>query len=207
MTTETGADAIGYSKELQSRLRTQLLEHGHGACRHDETARFDFQAGTIICGCGHTVQVEGAQQFVIDEDAPRDVELAAKDPVRATLATIDPTVAYTPVDLEMRILDVLARLEVGAVFHRKAIEDDGAAKLAWKTAYWIAKNSSEATAADRREADAMVQTLELYEDHLRKEMVRKAVGETMHNLRSILSGYQSVAKSVNADFGAGGSLR
>lgn len=206
MSTEA-ADAIGYSQELQKRLAVQLRERGHGACRHDETARMDFVAGEIVCGCGHRVPVEGAQQFVPDVDGPRDVELAAKDPVKATLATIDPTIAYTPVDLEMRILDVLARLEVGAVFHRKAIEDDAAAKLAWKKAYWIAKNASEAGAADRREADAMVQTLDLYLDHVEKEMVRKAVGETMHNLRSILSGYQSVARSVNADFGAGGSTR
>lgn len=207
MSTETGADAIGYSEEMQKRLTVQLREHGHGACRHDERARFDFTAGTIICGCGHTVQIEGAQQFVPDVDEPRDIVLAERDPVRATLATIDPTVAYTQVDLEMRILDVLARLELGAVFERKAVEDDAAAKLAWKKAYWIAKNSSEASAADRREADAMVQTLDLYLDHVEKEMVRKAVAATMHNLRSILSGYQSVAKSVAADAGAGGSLR
>lgn len=206
MTTETG-DAISYSKDLQDRLRAQLREHGHGACQHDLRARFDFAAGAIVCGCGKSIVIEGAQQFAPDADGPRDVEIAAKDPVRATLETIDPTIAYTPVDLEMRILDVLARLEVGAVFHRKAIEDDGAAKLAWKAAYWIAKNASEAGAADRREADAMTQTLDLYLEHVRLEMVRKAVGETMHNLRAILSGYQSVAKSVNVDYVAGGSQR
>lgn len=206
MSTETG-DAITYSHEMQKRLAVQLREHGHGACRQDEQARYDFAAGSIICGCGHTVVLEGAQQFAPDMDGPRDVELAAKDPVRATLATIDPTIAYTPVDLEMRILDVLARLEVGAVFERKAVEDDAAAKLAFKKAYWIAKNASEASAADRREADAMVMVLDLYLDHVEKEMVRKAVAATMHNLRSILSGYQSVARSVSADFGAGGSTR
>jgi hypothetical protein len=207
MTTETGADAIGYSQEMITRLRAQLTLHGHGACRHDDNARMDFTTGHIVCGCGHRVQVEGAQQFVPDVDGPRDAVVASRDPVRATLETIDPTIAYTPVDLEMRILDILARLEVGAVFERKAVEDDTAAKLAWKKAYWIAKNASEASAADRREADAMVQTLELYLDHVEKEMVRKAVAATMHNLRSMLSGYQSVAKSVNADFGAGGSNR
>lgn len=213
--TET-VDATGYADALRTQLQRSLVQHGHGACRHDEQARYDFEAQLVICGCGHRVQLVGGQPAmpIPVADPGRGTELAplgerptAKDPVQATLAAIDPTQAYTPVDLEMRILDVLARLETGALFEREAIEREGRAKLEWRRAYWIAREASQAGAADRREAEAMVKTLELHQEYIETEMVAKAVKATMHNLRGILSGYQSVARSVGLDYQAGGSTR
>lgn len=202
-------DAIGYGDQLRKQLQRSLIEAGHSACRHNENARYDFERSLVLCGCGHEVQLVGGQPARPQDSTPGTAldRVGPRDPVAATLATIDPTIAYTPVDLEMRILDVLARLEQGAVFERQAIDTAARLELAWKKAYWIAKNASEAGAADRREADAMVQTLELYEEHLKAGWVAKAVKATMHNLRAILSGYQSVTRSVTADFQAGGPNR
>lgn len=215
------SDASDYGDQLRKQLRASLLEHGHGACRYDADARYDFTRQLVICRCGHEVKLVGAQPAAsspvdyapADDDwpatsgAPLGANTVAKDPVQATLAVINPTMAYTPVDLEMRILDVLARLEQGGLFERKAIEVAAADEMAWKRAYWMAKNTSDGGAADRREADAMVQTLELHQKYLETSMVAKAVKATMHNLRAVLSGYQSVARSVVADYQAGGANR
>ena len=206
MTTDQVADAIGYGQQLRDQLQRTLVERGHSACPGNENARFSFPDQRVFCGCGKSFEMVGGQPA--RPEPGTEVELnGPRDPVQALLATIDPTMAYTPVDLEMRILDVLARLEQGAVFERHAIDDAARKQLAWKEAYWIAKEASEAGAADKREADAMVKTLGLYREHLESDWVRKAAAATMHNLRSILSGYQSVAKSVVADMGAGGSVR
>jgi hypothetical protein len=212
------ADASTYGEQLRKQLQRSLIEKGHSACRYNDQARYDPATGTVKCGCGTEVALVGAQPTRLPEPppdndwpatsgAPIGANTVAKDPVQATLATIDPTMAYTPVDLEMRILDVLARLEQGALFERSAIERAAFAEMAWKRDYWIARESSEAGAADRREADAMLKTLELHQEYLETSMVAKAVKATMHNLRAILSGYQSVARSVTADYQAGGAVR
>lgn len=204
--TAEAMDALEYSKALQRQVTQALVDRGHSACPGNSSARFSFEDQRVYCGCGKSYEMVGGQPATPPAGTDLD-RTAPRDPVQAQLATIDPTLAYTPVDLEMRILDVLARLEMGAVFERHAIDDAARKELAWKEAYWIAKEASEAGAADRREADAMVKTLDLYRLHLEAAWVAKAVKATMHNLRSILSGYQSVAKSVSADMNAGGSVR
>ena len=206
MSTDTAQDAISYGNALRTQLQKTLTERGHSACPGNDNARFSFEDQRVFCGCGRSFELVGAQP-VTPTPGTELVRTEAHDPVKARLATIDPTLAYTPVDLEMRILDVLARLEQGAVFERDAIDDAARKELAWKKAFWVAREASEKSAADKREADAMVKTMELYEAHLEASWVAKAVKATMHNLRSILSGYQSVAKSVTADMGAGGSVR
>lgn len=205
---ESAMDAVSYSQQLQERVQRSLVERGHSACPGNVTARFSFPDQRIFCGCGKSFEMVGAQPPTPPAEPGAEVARTdPRDPVQAQLATIDPTIAYTPVDLEMRILDVLARLEQGAVFERHAIDRAARAEMEWKRAYWIAKEASEGTAADKREADAMVKTMDLHQEHLEAAWVAKAVKATMHNLRSILSGYQSVAKSVTADMGAGGSVR
>lgn len=207
-------DALEYSRAMQARVQRALVDRGHSACPGNESAHFSFEQQRVFCGCGKSFEMVGAQPVRPAEaeafSAANGVGIAttdARDPVQAQLAVIDPTMAYTPVDLEMRILDVLARLETGAVFERHAIDDAARKELEWKRAYWVAREASEAGAADRREADAMVKTMELYTAHMEAAWVAKAVKATMHNLRAILSGYQTVNKSVTADMNAGGSVR
>lgn len=202
--TAEARDALDYSQALRRQVQRALTERGHSACPGNESAHFSFEQQRVFCGCGKSFEMTGAQTPPPGTDV---VHTEPQDPVQAALAVIDPTMAYTPVDLEMRILDVLARLERGAVFERDAIVAAGAAKDAYETAHIIARNSCEQSANHHRQDYADMETLELKRKKDETELVAKAVKATMHNLRSILSGYQSVAKSVTADMNAGGAVR
>jgi hypothetical protein len=207
--TAPAQDAIEYARTMNQTIQRSLVIHGHSACRLNDQGRYDYATTEVVCGCGHRVKLEGAQPGpppVVVESTAGEVA-TPRDPIQAALSSINPTMAYTPVDLEMRILDVLARLEQGMVFERELSERAANVSLAWERAYWIAYNSSEAGAADRRKADAMVTTMDLHQEMLTAQFAEKAAKSTMHTLRAVLSGYQSVAKSVIADFNAGGANR
>lgn len=201
--TAEAQDALEYSRAMQQQVQRALMDRGHSACPGNNSAHFSFEDQRVFCGCGKSFEMTGPQS-----PPPGGVEQTeARDPVQAALAVIDPTLAYSPVDVEMRILDVLARLEMGAVFERDAIVKAAAAKDAYTTAHIIARNSCESTVNHTREDTANMETLELLREWQQAETVAKAVKATMHNLRSILSGYQSVLKSVMEDMKAGGSVR
>lgn len=129
----------------------------------------------------------------------------AQDPIRSTLALIDPTEMYTPDDVERHILDTLYRLETGQLFERASVEKFYAAKQAFDLKYAACMVSSKGGAADVRKAQATVDCAQEYAALNDAEMVLKAVKATMHNLRSVITGYQSVAKSVAQTYQAGGS--
>jgi hypothetical protein len=130
---------------------------------------------------------------------------APADPIQATLALIDPTQIYTPEDVERHILEVLYRLETGALFERETVEAASATEMAFTRKFNAAVDASEQSAADRRKAEAMVKADAEYEAMMRAKMVKEAVKQTMHNLRAVLSGYQSTARSVGSAYQAGGS--
>lgn len=130
---------------------------------------------------------------------------APADPIRATLALIDPTQIYTPEDVERHILEVLHRLETGALFERETVEAASATEMAFTRKFNAAVDASEQSAADRRKAEAMVKADAEYEAMMQAKMVKEAVKQTMHNLRAVLSGYQSTARSVGSAYQAGGS--
>lgn len=129
----------------------------------------------------------------------------AADPIRSTLALIDPTEVYTPEDVERHILDTLYRLETGALFERETVVQ------AWKTAqaFDLKYNACIATSTggsqDVRKAMAMNDCATEYAEMLEAKMMKEAVKQTMHNLRAVLSGYQSTARSVGSAYQAGGS--
>lgn len=198
--------ATDYANALGKQLMRSLIDSGHSACRYNTSARYDFDRQMVICGCGHEVPLTGQQPPEPPKGALA-VHNEASDPLHAALQTIDPTRPYSPVDLEMRLLDVLHRLETGAVFERKAIENAASLKAEWERAYYVSVNASQAGSADKRKAEAYADNMELYQKFLEAEMLQKAVQATMHNLRGILSGYQSVARSVGLDYQAGGANR
>lgn len=209
MVSAAAEDALTYARRMAETVQRSLTRGGHSACRYNDQGRYDYATSEVVCGppCGHRVKLEGSQPGPPSVASPADVEQRQADPIQAALSSINPTMAYTPVDVEMRMLDILARLEQGMVFERVLSEQAASAHMEWERAYWIAYEASEAGAADRRKADAMLRTLELHQDMLQKQFAEKAAKSTMHTLRSVLSGYQSVAKSVVADFNAGGANR
>jgi hypothetical protein len=132
---------------------------------------------------------------------PAEGDLA--DPVSSALpAPLDPTEVYTPHDVELAIVDILGRLERGEFFLRQQISRLHLAdyNLLMRKAASLAK--SDRRAADQREAEAnLACAKEIYEQSEAAMLVR-ALRDTMHTLRSRLSGYQSVGRSVGASVNA-----
>lgn len=124
-----------------------------------------------------------------------------QDPIMAALDVIDPSRPYTPVEVEAQLVDLEARLERGQHFQRVWEERAYRTKLAFTMAYEadLVRIYEETKAPqDIRQAQARTENKTLYEDMTLAEMMVRAVRESMHNLRSQLSGYQSIAKSVGA---------
>lgn len=133
-----------------------------------------------------------------------DSATTAEDPINARVAAIDPTVIYTPVDVERVLVDIERRLETGQlyqrVWERRLYEVSIAHELAWAQAI----RASNASAADMRKADATIACIDSLAAKLEADIMTRAVRETMHNLRSMLSGFQSIARSVGASMTASG---
>ncbi len=203
--------------KYDSRGEELLALHGHTKCAQLKRVQYlpaDAKyPETAQCGCKVLVQHGeplGAQGEADLVPAMTNGLAAAEgrkdyhpdDPIAATIALIDPTKVYTPEEIERQILDCNARLERGAHFERAALEEEGRTELEWSNAYDLAVLNSDKGAADTRKADAMVNTRELHDAFVTARMVRKAIQSTMHNLRAVLSGYQSVGKSIANTYGA-----
>jgi hypothetical protein len=126
------------------------------------------------------------------------------DPIESRLVAIDPTRIYTSTDIELQLVSIEARLEAGQLFQRVWEMRALAAKIAYTLAYEQAISESDAPSADRRKAEATLACREELEAKLTAETMAKAVADTMHNLRSMLSGYQSIARSIGASMSVGG---
>lgn len=193
-------DAQEYALRLREQLRVTLSRAGHSECSFVGGAEWIPDQGAAVCGCGWFTQWSGP----VADPASQD-QVPATDPLATTLDLIDPTTIYTPEDVERHILEVLWRLETGAKFERASVEALFVAQREFDRAFNRAVDESEESAADRRKASAMVSCEKLADVLHDAKMEREAVKATLHNLRSVLSGYQSVARSVGATYQAGGS--
>lgn len=137
---------------------------------------------------------------------PNSVVVPA-DPIEAALSAIDPTKVYTPVDIELQLVDIERRLEQGQLFQRVWEVRQYRTALAFELSWAKAIRSSGASAADMRKADATVECAEELAAKMEAELMVRAVRETMHNLRSMLSGYQSIARSIGASMSVAGAGR
>jgi hypothetical protein len=109
---------------------------------------------------------------------------------------------YTPEQVELEIVGILSRIERGAGFQTTKVEECAAAKLDYDLAYARALINSTARSKELREAQAMLACREQYERWKLLELTVKTTSEGMHNLRSMLSGFQSVARSIGVALGA-----
>lgn len=128
----------------------------------------------------------------------------AADPITSNLSPIDGGHILTPDEVTGRIADTIARLERGANFHRRCIEEKAEADLALQMAWARAMNQADGSSADVRKAQATLACEQEITDQNTAELKEKAVRATMHDLRAMLSGYQSVARSVGATYQAAG---
>lgn len=118
------------------------------------------------------------------------------DPLVDRLDPLDPTLPYTPQDVELKIVDIMRAIDRSELFLRQQIQRLHAAQHNLDFRYNLAIAKSDARAADQRKAEAWILTERERFEATEAEMLVRALRDSQHNLRSVLSGYQSVARSL-----------
>lgn len=206
-------DAAEIADRMARSVTAVLARNEHAFCGLQEYAATTLHEGVtvVLCGCGEFFEApELAAPTVklpperVDAHGPAAVTVAAADPIARTLDLIQPGQDYTPEQVERLMLDAVQRLEEGQAFERWALEQASEAQRAYNRAYSLAFVKTSGPMELRRNV-AEVECAALADAKDTAEMVHKAAKTAMHNLRSTLSGYQSVLKSVQATYTAGGS--
>lgn len=206
-------DAAEIADRLAEALQAVLTRNGHTSCNLEHFASTTLREGAtvVVCGCGEfwpapelgAPTVDLAPERV-EVHGPAAITVAAADPIARTLELIRPGEDYRPEQVERLMLDTTARLEEGQAFERWALEQAAEAKRAYDREY--AKQFTLCSGPmELRRNVAEVNCAELADAADRTDMVYRAAKASMHNLRSVLSGYQSVLKSVQATYQVGGS--
>lgn len=206
-------NAAEIADRMADALHSVLERNDHGTCNLEPYANTTLHEGVtvVVCGCGQffpapelgapTVDLSPER---VDAHGPAAVTVAAADPIARTLELIGSAQSYTPEQVERLMLDCVYRLEEGQAFERWALEQASEAKRAYDRAYAKAFTLCSGAMELRRNV-AEVECAELADTNDKADMVHRAAKAAMHNLRSTLSGYQSVLKSVQATYQAGGS--
>lgn len=224
-----------YASQLAQRVRAVLAAEGHTECALLGQATYDAASGCAVCGCGvfglldgnqpdsppwdvneRSDAAESAQLWEDADAADRAANAAlaqrggtppvqAADPISSTLALIDPTEVYGPEDVERHILDTLWRLETGALFERETVIKAWETEQAFTAKFNARVLVNGGLRTDLCKAQSMVDCAEEQAAMAEAKMMKEAVKQTMHNLRAVLSGYQSTARSVGSAYQAGGS--
>lgn len=139
----------------------------------------------------------GPPPAVRGEMPARDLGVVqAEDPIAARVVIIDPTLPYGPQDVEHQLLDINGRIERGVHFQRYWEERHFVAKSEYEIGYARAMVKAQGGSADVRKANALLACEDQWRELQLCEAMVRAVRETMHNLRSLQSGYQTVSRSV-----------
>lgn len=211
-----GWPPAGYGLEepigLHDHVGDRVIEHDeHGAVVRNLSAD-EWRIEQLRAGHGPANEV--AEQAALDvisatEVAPWDAGMVEPpsavvpvDPLGSELGAMSPTAVYTPSDVELQLVSIVARLEAGQHFQRQWEVRANAAALAYEIAHARAIVESDGRSKEVREAEALLACEDLYLTKMDAEATVKAVRESMHNLRSMLSGFQSIARSVGSSFNA-----
>jgi hypothetical protein len=112
----------------------------------------------------------------------------------------------TPPEIEAAITAVLVRIDQGVAWQTREEQRLQQLETAYDLAYARALLAAPKGAADVRKAHAV---LALEQQQVERDVQRskvKVMREAMHNLRSLQSGLQTIARSVNASLQGGGSV-
>lgn len=201
MTVETAGTLAERARAILNRA---LQQNQHQNCYYATSAQYfpaeGEHAAAVTCGCGATWPVEPLDRASQPQRGEPSGALVARDPVQSTLDLIDPSRIYTPADIERHILDCVARLETGALFERECVIAAYETKQAFTMAEARALLAAEGRSESQRKAEALVACEEEFNAMNAAAMLATAAKATMHNLRSILSGYQSVRRSVTSAY-------
>lgn len=198
-------------------IRQQLLAQGrkiaagdleHVNCQDVELVE-DATGMTVMCGCGLVLIDSNKME---PSEPPRQppsellppTSVTPMDPIAVQANLLDPTQVLTPDEVNQRMIETINRIERGALYEREIILRLETAQYEYDMAFARAMDTVEGS-ADQRKARALLAVEDLAQQLHVAKLARTAVKETMHNLRSILSGYQSVGRSVGMVYNAGGS--
>jgi hypothetical protein len=202
-------DANAYAAAVTDAIAVTLWKHGHTAseCAHTGGAFYDTADGPelaiVVCGCGVVFPAEPLGTPGGPAGPAPAAEVAvwdAANPVQSVLDEIDPTRIYTPAELEARILDCIARIERGLAFENECVVRAYEARQAFVFAEARALVDASGRSESVRKAEALVACEAEFQAMTEAEMLAKATKAAMHNLRAILSGFQSVARSVQSAY-------
>lgn len=208
------ATALDIMEQMQQEAdQAQDASAGH---RGHARARHDFLRG-FVCGCDSELEPpsESFVQAAASTAAkfqPQELSQAVgdstgvasavhpADPVVSAVELIDPSRPYTPDMIEAHILDACNRLESGLHYQRVCEEQYAEAVLAWEfaKAEAILEAYQSGGAKDVREAKALMACKAEFKTMNIAKIKVDAIRSTMHSLRSKLSGYQSVARSIQS---------
>lgn len=173
--------------------------------------------GMVCPACGTVVLSEGPAETVEQQEAgtgvvqppwegPPDpalgkgMELA--NPWDPQMPVIDLSKITTPREVSEYIADTVGRLERGLVYAAGAIQEYQESARTFKLAHARAIGKAEGRAADQREAEALLATEDEYTAMVAAEVKMRASKAITHDLRSALSGYQSLLRAVQEAYGA-----
>lgn len=193
------------------------------SCPQGEAEEFDDAGGWIDPETGEVIETTagliGAEPPVssaaeldaadqptdlVDVDGPPPPEQVAPPP--RILARIRSGKLTTPADVEDALVAVLEKLDQGVAFQsaeeRKLARLEEEYRVAYARALLAAQNVCRTDAL--RKAHAELATAELGDALSVQRITVKTTRDAMHNLRAILTGVQSLGKSVAASYNAGG---
>jgi hypothetical protein len=123
------------------------------------------------------------------------------DPLVNRLAPLDPTMPYTPADVELKIVEILGQIEKSELFLRQQLSRLHIATHNYDIRYALALKKSDETNSGKQNAEATLATAAERYEKTEAELLVRALRDAQHNLRSQLSGFQSVARSLGTSMG------
>ena len=211
---DAAADAVEGTVGLDLSIPDGTMIDGTPApsCSHPAPSRRLVDGEQV---CSHCWEVVSVPQAIVPRDRPGTTDPTQREgDARSTGGlrhiTTDPDATsrpYTPEEVERELVDTLDRIERGAGFLTTKEEERAAAQLAYDLAFARALISSTARSKELREAEAMLACRDEYERVRLLDLTCRTAREGMHNLRSKLSGLQTVSRSVNDALRGGGGYR
>lgn len=197
-------DAAEVAQSMAAYARAVRDESREHAEHTDGNPRFDPERG-VICGCGEVVDEGPDGTAYVPMSSPDSLPaVTAADPVLSDMPPLDPNRHYTPADLERAILEQVRRLDAGLAMQAQWEEVRSRALWAYEKASARARLKVRGGAKDVRDAEVRVACEREADDLAEATMRVEVLKASMHSLRSILSGLQSVGRSVGVLVQAGG---
>lgn len=160
---------------------------------------YDDEDG-YVCRCGtflgmHWPDTEEIERTVAEVQARPRADIDARDPIRSVMQPLARD-NITPAEVEGHLADILTRLETGLQYERWCADEFTRLKLERDVAMAKTVRDRRGGSADVRRAEALIENEDLVRECDLAEGRWKAVRDTMHTVRSLQHGYQSILKSV-----------